>query len=152
MKTEGDWSEHCGESFRGICLVALLAPSSESALRGSETIQSAMALIGKSGSAFRFLAVDAVCQQEFSGFFGVQGHELPTVAIYSPSKRRYQLMKGSFSDVSGWLPIYQLLLSLIILSLTAYLSLPSRCRRQSKSSPSRYSAGSPQLCPCRCAP
>ena len=89
-------------------MLGLLQPSSTSTststssgdnLEGSDIMTSSMKSLGKSGSAFRFLAVDGFCQQDFLRFFNVETHEIPTVVIYSPSKRRYQLLKGSFSEV-----------------------------------------------------
>ena len=89
-------------------MLGLLQPSSTSTststssgdnLEGSDVMTSSMKSLGKSGSAFRFLAVDGFCQQDFLRFFNVETHEIPTVVIYSPSKRRYQLLKGSFSEV-----------------------------------------------------
>ena len=109
IKNEVDWSTHCSENYRGICMLGLLSPSSSSTptssdeiLQGTEILLKAMKLLGKSGSAFRFLSIDAVCQQDFLRLFNVDTHEVPTVAIYSPSKRRYQLLKGSFSEVRNY--------------------------------------------------
>lgn len=101
--TEEDWTEHCGESYRGICVIGLLSPSasasaSENKMVGKDVVNSVMNSVN-TGTALHFLTVDAQCQQEFAQYFGVNGHEIPTVVIYSPSKRRYQVMKGSFSEV-----------------------------------------------------
>ena len=59
----------------------------------------AMKAMKKVGASFRFLAIDAACHTEFALTFGINAHELPTVVIYSPSKRRYQILKGSFTEV-----------------------------------------------------
>jgi hypothetical protein len=104
IKSDVDWSTHCGESFRGICAIGLLSPLAGSTgstgdLQGADVIQGAMKELKSSKSSFLFLAIDAVCHPEFLESFGVQSHELPTVVIYSPSKRRFQLLKGSFSQV-----------------------------------------------------
>ena len=106
IENEVDWSTHCSENYRGICMIGFLSPSSLSTsassdeiLQGTEILLKAMKSLGKSGSAFRFLSIDAVCQQDFLRSFNVDTHEVPTVAIYSPSKRRYQQLKGSFSEV-----------------------------------------------------
>lgn len=101
IKNDVDWSTHCGESYRGICAIGLLSPSTGSTgdLQGADVIEGAMKELKSSRASFLFLAIDAVCHPEFLESFGVQSHELPTVVIYSPSKRRFQLLKGSFSQV-----------------------------------------------------
>lgn len=60
----------------------------------------AMKGMKKVGASFRFLAIDAACHSEFAATFGINTHELPTVVIFSPSKRRYQILKGSFTEVT----------------------------------------------------
>ena len=84
-------------------MLGLFTPTADSvdALQGSEMLQSAINSMGKNAATFRFLSVDAKCQQEFVQYFGIQDHEVPTVVIYSPSKRRYQLLKGSFTEVKS---------------------------------------------------
>jgi hypothetical protein len=101
IASEEDWTNQCGESFRGICAIGLLSPSAEGSetLKGMETIQKAMIGMEKSAGAFRFLIVDAFCQEGFSQSFGFNSHELPTLVVYSPSKQRFQILKGSFSEV-----------------------------------------------------
>jgi hypothetical protein len=64
-----------------------------------EIVHKAMISMDKSAGAFRFLAVDAFCQESFSQSFGFNSHELPTLVVYSPSKQRFQILKGSFSEV-----------------------------------------------------
>ena len=63
----------------------------------------------KSGASFRFLSIDAICHTEFSESFGIQSHELPTSIIYSPSKNRYQILRGSYSEVTHFLSILHLI-------------------------------------------
>lgn len=101
VSSEEDWTNHCGESFRGICAIGLLSPSSDESetLKGMEVIQNAMISMEKGAGTFRFLMVDATCQEGFGQSFGINSHELPTLVVYSPSKRRFQILKGSFSEV-----------------------------------------------------
>ena len=103
ISSEADWNTHCGEQFKGICVVGLLAPSAEGGgvLVGSDALDVAMKGMKKSGASFRFLSIDAICHTEFSESFGIQSHELPTLIIYSPSKSRYQTLKGSYSEVTN---------------------------------------------------
>ena len=78
----------------------------------------AMKGMKKVGASFRFLAIDAACHSEFAATFGINAHELPTVAIYSPSKRRYQILKGSFTEVMFG-TFYAIFAGLFIQSLDA---------------------------------
>ena len=101
VSQEEDWVTHCGESFRGICAIGLLTSSSApGVLAGMDVMVAAMKAMKKVGASFRFLAIDAACQSEFAATFGINAHELPTVVIFSPSKRRYQILKGSFNEVT----------------------------------------------------
>jgi hypothetical protein len=73
-------------------------------LTGMDVMAAAMKGMKKVGASFRFLAIDAACHSEFAETFGIHAHELPTVVIYSPSKRRYQILKGTFNEVTYAIP------------------------------------------------
>ena len=108
ITNEEDWQMHCGEAFKGICAIGLFSPSAQDGvLVGIDALEAAMKSMKRVGSSFRFLTIDAICHSEFSASFGIQSHELPTLVIYSPSKRRYQILKGSYSEVNYF--IYYLL-------------------------------------------
>lgn len=101
ISQEAEWTNQCGESFRGICAIGLLTSSSvPGVLTGMDVMAAAMRGMKKVGASFRFLAIDAACHSEFAETFGIHAHELPTVVIYSPSKRRYQILKGTFNEVT----------------------------------------------------
>jgi hypothetical protein len=78
-------------------------------LTGMDVMAAAMKGMKKVGASFRFLAIDAACHSEFAETFGIHTHELPTVVIYSPSKRRYQILKGTFNEVKYAIPHVPLL-------------------------------------------
>lgn len=101
ISQEEEWTNQCGESFRGICAIGLLTSSSvPGVFTGMDVMAAAMRGMKKVGASFRFLAIDAACHSEFAETFGIHAHELPTVVIYSPSKRRYQILKGTFNEVT----------------------------------------------------
>jgi hypothetical protein len=101
VSQEEEWTNQCGESFRGICAIGLLTSSSvPGVLTGMDVMTAAMKGMKKVGASFRFLTIDAACHSEFAETFGIHAHELPTVVIYSPSKRRYQILKGTFNEVT----------------------------------------------------
>ena len=95
VTSEADWISLCGESFRGICAVALTdgVEATENVLSG------ALANIGSAGAAFKFLSVDGRCQQQFSAAFEVDQNQVPTVVAFSPSKRRFAAYRGAYSSV-----------------------------------------------------
>jgi hypothetical protein len=61
IATEKDWASHCGDSYRGICAIGFFA--STEVEKGVQAMSAAMAAMGSGASAFKFLYVDAECQQ-----------------------------------------------------------------------------------------
>ena len=51
-----------------------------------------------STSPYVFLSVDGLCQRDFADAFDIQETKLPTMAVYSPKKRRAANYIGSFSE------------------------------------------------------
>ena len=103
------WSSECGPSFKGICAVAFLDAPADAPASGSYSVdphgvavlENVMKNISKeTGNTFRFFAANIACLGDFAKAFGVDPFNIPTIAIYSPVKQRYAVMKGSYNMLS----------------------------------------------------
>ena len=138
IATEAEWNEHCGPGFRGICAIGLVkAASPEGGARADlEALNTVMSSMGRSGAAFKFVVLDAECQNSFANRFDAQYEHLPALVAYSPSKSRYAIFKSSFvaDDLRGFL-------SRITSGKASTISIPQRpflsteCDGQNKSIP-----------------
>ena len=118
-KSEADWMEHCGSTYRGICAVGLL----KNAISSDEVsvLTKTMTDLGRAGAAFKFIAVDASCQFGFASRFDAQLENLPALVAYSPSKGRYALYRGVLKD-SG----IKEFLNAILSGKTSTIAIPQR--------------------------
>ena len=121
VTNETEWAQQCGTSFRGICVVGLLRGSKEQAADDGAVLQKGMVELGRAGAAFRFIAVDGICQGAFSTRFEAETDHLPALAAYSPTKGRYALFKGTFSPET-----IKDFLSNLLSGKTGTISIPQR--------------------------
>lgn len=107
LNAEADWSTSCPSSLMGICVVGFLnAPSDATAqdayvidTAALSTLTSVMTAMQKDTPVFQFMAGNIACLSEFGRQFGVDPFNTPSIAIYSPSKNRYALYRGAFTEV-----------------------------------------------------
>jgi len=96
-----EWAAQCSTDYKGLCVVGLLANSDDPLLSAAAGVLTrSMKRLGKQGAAFRFLSVNGDCQATFAGRFDVQVDTLPRVIVFSPSKRRYMALTGTFDESS----------------------------------------------------
>lgn len=70
----------------------------DSALSKSVSVLGAVAARSqRSKEPFRFMWTSGACQRAFAEAFGVGEFQMPTVVVYSPSKRRYATNVGTFT-------------------------------------------------------
>ena len=88
------WYQHCGPTYRGICVIYLSGPSGSSA---SDVLSSVEVAVS---SAVSLIEVDGQCKSSFAAEFGIQSESLPTIVVYAPFKSRYTTFRGALSAVS----------------------------------------------------
>ena len=65
----------------------------------SQIFRTTAAQFGSSGSAFKFLLIDGVCQKSLAEKFDVNILNIPAVVAYSVAKKRYATFAGAFQQV-----------------------------------------------------
>lgn len=108
INSEADWQASCADSRLGICVMGFLNAPADAGANGAfsidtgslSTLTDVMLSMQKQSSAYHFAAGSIACLADFGAEFGVDPFNTPTIAIYSPSKGRYAVFRGSFAEVS----------------------------------------------------
>ncbi|RLN32272.1 hypothetical protein BBJ28_00012070 [Nothophytophthora sp. Chile5] len=66
--------------------------------RSWATLAHVAALSKQNREPFQFMWINGKCQKNFAEAFGVGLYQMPTVAVYSPTKRRYATNVGIFDE------------------------------------------------------
>ena len=112
VSSEKAWNDLCAADYKGICVIAFLnAPPGASSSDGYSLDTAAIAVAQDvlknmsktAGGTFRFLVGNIACLGDFAQALGVDPFNVPTVAVYSPSKSRHAVFKGSYNSVGLYL-------------------------------------------------
>jgi hypothetical protein len=104
INNSAQWNDKCSSTFKGVCAIGFIdiVNDVENTYVGvMERVMKAFSTTEMKRGAVNFLLVDGRCYQSFGSQFDVQPPKLPTVVAYAPSKQRFALFKGSYSEVSN---------------------------------------------------
>jgi hypothetical protein len=109
VSSEKAWNDLCPPDYKGICVVAFLSAPAGASSSEAYSLDHASVAVAQdvlknmsktSGGTFRFLVGNIACLGTFAQDLGVDPFNVPTVAVYSPSKSRHAVFKGSYNSVS----------------------------------------------------
>ncbi|CAK4652779.1 hypothetical protein LEN26_012687 [Aphanomyces euteiches] len=96
ISTTEDFVSACSS----LCVIGLRQGSSDDAT--VEVVEEVAKKSSKAKNPLQFMHVDAACQPSFASALGAEPWQVPTVAVYSPGKRRYVRHVGTMDADSVW--------------------------------------------------